>query len=61
MIDPQLQGMKWVVGKEMPHGLIILQQSQPKYINKVCGRFLVMLNYWQRFFHCEVYCGNVKV
>ena len=61
MIDPQLQGMKWVVGKEMPHGLIILQQSQPKYIDKVCRHFLLMLNYWQRFFHCEVYYGNVKV
>lgn len=60
MIDPQLQGMKWVVGKEMPHGLIILQQSQPKYIDKVCRHFLVMLNFWQRFFHYEVYYGNVK-
>ena len=61
MIDPQLQGMKWVIGKETPHGLIILQQSQPKYIDKVCRHFLVMLNSRQQFFHCEVDCGNVKV
>ena len=34
MVDPQLQGIRWVIGKETPHGLIILQQSQPKYIDK---------------------------
>ena len=36
MIDPQLQGIKWVIGKETPHGLVILQQSQSKYIDRVC-------------------------
>ena len=43
MIDPQLQGIKWVIRKETPHGLVILQQSQSKYIDKVCKHFLVQL------------------
>ena len=35
MIDPQLQGIKWITGKEEKHGLVIIQQSQHKYIDKV--------------------------
>ena len=35
MIDPQLQGVKWIISKEAPHGLKIIQQSQPKYIDQV--------------------------
>uniref|UniRef100_A0A061SKG9 Flagellar outer dynein arm heavy chain beta n=1 Tax=Tetraselmis sp. GSL018 TaxID=582737 RepID=A0A061SKG9_9CHLO len=35
MIDPQLQGIKWIINREEPHGLVILQQSQSKYIDKV--------------------------
>lgn len=35
MIDPQLQGVKWIINKETPNGLQIIQQSQPKYIDKV--------------------------
>ena len=45
MIDPQLQGIKWVIGKETPHGLVILQQSQPKYIDKACDIPLVRCAY----------------
>lgn len=33
-IDPQLQGWRWITQKEAPNGLVILQQSQPKYIAK---------------------------
>eukprot|EP00201_Polytomella_parva_P017476 CAMPEP_0175071536 /NCGR_PEP_ID=MMETSP0052_2-20121109/19298_1 /TAXON_ID=51329 ORGANISM="Polytomella parva, Strain SAG 63-3" /NCGR_SAMPLE_ID=MMETSP0052_2 /ASSEMBLY_ACC=CAM_ASM_000194 /LENGTH=4543 /DNA_ID=CAMNT_0016338719 /DNA_START=12 /DNA_END=13643 /DNA_ORIENTATION=- len=35
MIDPQLQGIKWIMNKEEANGLIIIQQSQNKYIDKV--------------------------
>lgn len=35
MIDPQLQGIKWIMNRELPNGLVIIQQSQPKYIDKV--------------------------
>ncbi|PNW78281.1 hypothetical protein CHLRE_09g403800v5 [Chlamydomonas reinhardtii] len=35
MIDPQLQGIKWIINKETNNGLVIIQQSQPKYIDQV--------------------------
>lgn len=35
LIDPQLQGIKWVMKREEPNGLRIIQQSQPKYIDTV--------------------------
>ena len=35
MIDPQLQGIRWIMTREEPHGLVIIQQSQHKYIDKV--------------------------
>ena len=35
MIDPQLQGIKWIINREEPNGLVIIQQSQHKYIDKV--------------------------
>lgn len=35
MIDPQLQGIKWIMNREEPNGLVIIQQSQHKYIDKV--------------------------
>ena len=37
MIDPQLQGIKWIINREEPMGLVIIQQSQHKYIDKVRG------------------------
>lgn len=30
-----LQGIKWITTREEQHGLIIIQQSQPKYIDRV--------------------------
>lgn len=30
IIDPQLQGIKWIINREEPNGLIIIQQSQPR-------------------------------
>jgi dynein heavy chain len=39
MIDPQLQGIKWILNREGANGLVVIQQSQPKYIDKV-GRAL---------------------
>lgn len=35
MIDPQLQGIKWIMNRELPNGLKIIQQSQAKYIDIV--------------------------
>lgn len=35
MIDPQLQGIKWIANRETPNGLKIIQQSQSKYIDAV--------------------------
>ena len=35
MIDPQLQGIKWIMNREEQNGLVIIQQSQNKYIDKV--------------------------
>eukprot|EP00232_Nephroselmis_pyriformis_P019075 CAMPEP_0182900652 /NCGR_PEP_ID=MMETSP0034_2-20130328/28990_1 /TAXON_ID=156128 /ORGANISM="Nephroselmis pyriformis, Strain CCMP717" /LENGTH=4527 /DNA_ID=CAMNT_0025034901 /DNA_START=131 /DNA_END=13711 /DNA_ORIENTATION=+ len=35
MIDPQLQGIKWIKNREEPNGLKIIQMSQPKYIDIV--------------------------
>jgi dynein heavy chain len=32
---PGLQGIKWIKNREEANGLVILQQSQPKYIDKV--------------------------
>lgn len=37
MVDPQLQGIKWIMNREEPNGLVIIQQSQHKYIDKVSG------------------------
>jgi hypothetical protein len=34
MIDPQLQGVRWIVSREAKNGLVIIQQSQPKYIDQ---------------------------
>ncbi|CAD7696266.1 unnamed protein product [Ostreobium quekettii] len=35
IIDPQLQGIKWIQNREEPNGLVIVQQSQPRYLDKV--------------------------
>ena len=35
MIDPQLQGIGWITGKEAEKDLTIVQQTQHKYIDKV--------------------------
>lgn len=35
LIDPQLQGVKWVKRREEANGLRIVQQSQPRYIDTV--------------------------
>ena len=35
MIDPQLQGIKWIRNKEDPHGLKVVQLSTPKYLDVV--------------------------
>ena len=34
IIDPQLQGRQWIVSREAANNLCILQQSQPKYVDK---------------------------
>ncbi|CAG9462750.1 unnamed protein product [Pedinophyceae sp. YPF-701] len=35
MIDPQLQGIKWIVSREEPHGIKVIQLTQNKYIETV--------------------------
>ena len=35
LIDPQLQGLRWITSRESAHGLVIVQQGQPKYIDQV--------------------------
>lgn len=35
IIDPQLQGRRWIAAREAANNLCILQQSQPNYIDKV--------------------------
>ncbi len=42
MIDPQLQGIKWIANRETPNGLKIIQQSQSKYIDMV-GLIILVL------------------
>ena len=44
MIDPQLQGVRWIVSKEAKNGLVIIQQSQPKYIDQA-SRHVAQLLY----------------
>jgi dynein heavy chain len=34
-LSPASQGIKWIKNREEPNGLVIVQQSQPKYIDKV--------------------------
>lgn len=33
--QPHPQGIKWIKSREASSGLVILQQSQPKYVDKV--------------------------
>lgn len=35
MIDPQLQGIKWITNREEANGLTVIQQSQRGYLDKV--------------------------
>jgi len=35
LIDPQLQGVRWVKGKEGPRGLVVLQQGSQKFMETV--------------------------
>jgi dynein heavy chain, axonemal len=35
MIDPQLQGIRWITNRETASGLKIIQQSQAKYVDQV--------------------------
>ena len=35
LIDPQLQGLRWIASRESANGLVIVQQGQPKYIDQV--------------------------
>ena len=35
LIDPQLQGLRWIVSRESANALVIVQQGQPKYIDQV--------------------------
>ena len=35
LIDPQLQGIQWIIRREQPNGLVIMQQSAPHYIEQV--------------------------
>ena len=39
LIDPQLQGIQWIIRREQPNGLVIMQQSQARYIEQVCPLF----------------------
>lgn len=41
MIDPQLQGIRWIANREQGNGLKIIQQSQAKYIDVVSARDIV--------------------
>ncbi len=34
LIDPQLQGIQWIIRREQPAGLVITQQSAPHYIEQ---------------------------
>lgn len=45
LIDPQLQGIKWIIGKEAPNGLRIIQQSEHNYIDKVRSLFFFMFSF----------------
>ena len=44
MIDPQLQGIKWIMNRELPNGLKIIQQSQAKYIDTVSPQSCLLLH-----------------
>jgi dynein heavy chain len=35
LVDPQLQGIKWILRREEANGLRVIQQGQPKYIDTV--------------------------
>jgi dynein heavy chain len=35
MIDPQLQGVRWVRAREEPNGIVVVQQTQPKFLDRV--------------------------
>jgi len=35
LIDPQLQGIKWIVNRETKNGVKIVQMSQPRYIETI--------------------------
>jgi len=38
LIDPQLQGIQWIIRREQPAGLVITQQSAPRYIEQAAPR-----------------------
>lgn len=33
-----MQGVRWIMKREEPNGLVIIQQGQPKYLDKVFVR-----------------------